>query len=550
MAATVLFISPCVASSTALISLCDVLPGPKYMLEHPGPGGTDTLGFLSSVRTTARLNLISKRVFPLPLALKTQGQRGQSATAEARRSHDERMDAHTVQYVRETSRLTWPSAGGPPTLEVSSAGASASGSSTFLPTRTAVDVASLQDEVLAAHPNLKDGIKDLLGTSPQLAVHGPPETAAVQAWKPPPPPDQPPLATPLGGTNKRAAEDLKARLKRPRPPPPPSEPHPGSNNVPNVQNQSSVAVGTLATQQPPVQQDDYPQVTFLGTGSAEPSKYRGASAILLRVAPRGAALLDCGEGAWGQLVRLHGVEGAGALVAGLGCLWVSHRHADHMAGVLQILMQYPRTAPPLLVIGPRSLQHWLSEAAPVLSAPAYTFVHCSELHNGSHWAHAALHGSLGIASTACVSMRHCSDAFGVVMRHQSGWSIVYSGDTQPCDNLVRAGQGATLLIHEATFEPALVGEARKKRHSTTTEAMDVARRMGAYRTVLTHFSQRYPKCPEGVLEECQRGGSSFAVAFDGMCVPLSLLEHLPKVTLLAAMALEQTSNQAEDAGRT
>ena len=38
---------------------------------------------------------------------------------------------------------------------------------------------------------------------------------------------------------------------------------------------------------------------------------------------------------------------------------------------------------------------------------------------------------------------------------QAGWSVAYSGDTRPCAALERAAAGVTLLIHEATFEPAL-----------------------------------------------------------------------------------------------
>jgi len=253
-------------------------------------------------------------------------------------------------------------------------------------------------------------------------------------------------------------------------------------------------------------------------------------------------MLDCGEGAWGQFVRLHGTAAAGYIVASLSCIWVSHRHADHMAGVLQVLMQLQNSArsefsPPLLLIGPHSLKAWLLEVAPSVHAPAYSFVHCGELRDPGHWAHAVLRDSLGFLSVVCVPVRHCSDAFGCVLRHQAGWSLVYSGDTQPCDTLIRAGQGATLLIHEATFEPGLVGEARKKRHSTTSEAMEVGRRMGAYRTVLTHFSQRYPKCPESIMDDCRKSGGSVGVAFDGMCVPYSLLDHLPAVTMAAAVAL-------------
>ena len=46
-----------------------------------------------------------------------------------------------------------------------------------------------------------------------------------------------------------------------------------------------------------------------------------------------------------------------------------------------------------------------------------------------------------------------------------------------------------MLIHEATFGDDKQEEAVNKRHSTIGEALGVATRMGAYRTVLTHFSQ-------------------------------------------------------------
>ena len=41
-------------------------------------------------------------------------------------------------------------------------------------------------------------------------------------------------------------------------------------------------------------------------------------------------------------------------------------------------------------------------------------------------------------------------------------------------------------------------QALQKRHSTTEEALEIARSSGAYRTILTHFSQRSPKIPAGL----------------------------------------------------
>ena len=47
-------------------------------------------------------------------------------------------------------------------------------------------------------------------------------------------------------------------------------------------------------------------------------------------------------------------------------------------------------------------------------------------------------------------------------------------------------------------------QAEQKRHSTVTEALTVAEQMGAFCTVLTHFSQRYPRLPP-----CTDPGASF-----------------------------------------
>lgn len=59
---------------------------------------------------------------------------------------------------------------------------------------------------------------------------------------------------------------------------------------------------------------DQSQVLFLGTGSAEPSKYRGSAGLHVRLGPGRGFLLDAGEGSWGALVRHYGLEQARAEV--------------------------------------------------------------------------------------------------------------------------------------------------------------------------------------------------------------------------------------------
>ena len=71
----------------------------------------------------------------------------------------------------------------------------------------------------------------------------------------------------------------------------------------------------------------------------------------------------------------------------------------------------------------------------------------------------------------------------------------------------------------------MLREAIAKRHSTVGEALDVGRRMGAWRVLLTHFSQRYPKLADVRGAPARRA----VVAFDLMCAPFRLLPQLPRL---------------------
>lgn len=71
-----------------------------------------------------------------------------------------------------------------------------------------------------------------------------------------------------------------------------------------------------------------------------------------------------------------------------------------------------------------------------------------------------------------------------------------------------------------------------------------SQRAGAYRCILTHFSQRYPKWPEGLPAAGDGGGVGVAVAFDGMRVPLALLPALPSLMPAVQAALEEVEDGA------
>jgi len=83
----------------------------------------------------------------------------------------------------------------------------------------------------------------------------------------------------------------------------------------------------------------------------------------------------------------------------------------------------------------------------------------------------------------------------------------------------------SIYFCQATFEDSMKDEAIARNHSTTKEAIEVGTSAGAYRIILTHFSQRYPKIP--VIDEVDM--EKTCIAFDLMSVNLADLPVVPKV---------------------
>ncbi|CAM6016328.1 unnamed protein product [Sphagnum balticum] len=294
------------------------------------------------------------------------------------------------------------------------------------------------------------------------------------------------------------------------------------------------------------------ELLFLGTGSAEPSKFRGSSGILLQTGlGESSMLFDAGEGVLGQLIRKFGTGKLSAVLMSLECVWLSHKHADHVLGILSLIHARPAQAPALIFFGPSAVKRWVFEVMAIWVAngyqyPTFDFVHCSTLIGGlcsqerdsgdlTDQTQARIHEvlmQLQFQSLKSVLVDHCHEAYGLVVRAKCGWSIVYSGDTRPCSRLVQAGACCTLLIHEATFEDVLADHATRKRHSTVSEALDIGFRMAAEYVILTHFSQRYPQNVEIDVSKHKKAG----LAFDGMVIRRSQLSSLELLPSLLATA--------------
>lgn len=67
------------------------------------------------------------------------------------------------------------------------------------------------------------------------------------------------------------------------------------------------------------------------------------------------------------------------------------------------------------------------------------------------------------------------------------------------------------------MEDELADEARTKMHSTTSQAINIGKKMNAKYTVLTHFSQRYARLPR-LNSHILNDNNSVGIAFDNMQV--------------------------------
>jgi len=141
-------------------------------------------------------------------------------------------------------------------------------------------------------------------------------------------------------------------------------------------------------------------------------------------------------------------------------------------------------------------------------------------------------------TTLCnVEVEHCRDAHAAILEMDVPSSrpncspekltVCFSGDTRPSANLVghcrRCTGGISLLIHEATFLHDGHGksEAKKKKHSTTIEALDIARRIDAKACLLTHFSQRYQHVNYADVSRDTSYAFPWGLAVDGLMLPLN-----------------------------
>lgn len=219
------------------------------------------------------------------------------------------------------------------------------------------------------------------------------------------------------------------------------------------------------------------KLTVLGCSGSVPGPDSPGSGYLVE-AEGYRLLLDLGHGAFGALQRHVDPTDVDAIV-------VTHLHADHCIDLTAyiVALRYgtderfrgrgPQQRIPL--VGPSGTRARLEAAYDPLARK----LHLHELFGFSTHAD----GELGPFTVSYAPMNHPVPTHAVRIGY-GGRSLVYSGDTGECPELVALAEGADTLLCEASLMPG--DEYVPDLHLTGRQAGEHAEKAGVGRLIVTH----------------------------------------------------------------
>jgi len=235
------------------------------------------------------------------------------------------------------------------------------------------------------------------------------------------------------------------------------------------------------------------KITILGSGTCVPSLARSSCSVLIETG--GAKLLfDMGIGTMRRLLE------SGLAIGDISHLFFSHFHPDHTGELVNFLFasKYPegvRRHERLAITAATGFIDFYDRLRSV-------YGHWIELEEGvvdifemSNSGPDSIR--FDCATIETLPMKHIKSSIGYRITTTDNTSVVYTGDTDYCENAVRLASNADLLICESAFPDDLKVDG----HLTPSLAGRIASEAQVKNLILTHF---YPEC-EGVDIKAQCG---------------------------------------------
>lgn len=272
------------------------------------------------------------------------------------------------------------------------------------------------------------------------------------------------------------------------------------------------------------------EVHILGCGSALPTTRHNASSQVVRIGNK-LFMIDCGEGTQLQLRKGH------IHFSFINHIFISHTHGDHCFGLIGMISTFAllgRTAPLHIHADPKLeelLKPHIDYFCKGMKYPVF-------FHNIDAGKHEVIFEDNTI-TVETLPLKHRTPCCGFLFkekpkrRHLIGDAVnyyniptymrqaikdgadyttpegetipnskltkdadpsrsyAYCSDTLPCFDNCGILQGVDLLYHEATFAESEKGRALTTHHSTAKDAAEMAKRSGAKKLVIGHYSSRY-----------------------------------------------------------
>lgn len=279
------------------------------------------------------------------------------------------------------------------------------------------------------------------------------------------------------------------------------------------------------------------KITFLGTSDSIPSATRNHSAILLTYKGENI-LVDCGEGTQRQFRKARLNPGK------ITRLLITHWHGDHVLGIPGLLQTlalsgYNKT---LFVYGPKGTKILMKALLKLFAIKEKIKIEVKEV-NGKFLdteefyleAKKMQHGTScnaysfvkkGLIRINKSKLKKYKIPTGKhLAKLKQGKNITFKGkkysakdltfkeedkkvsfilDTSMNKNAVLLAKNSDLFICESSFASDLKDKAKERKHLTSEQAAEIAKKSKSKKLILTHLSQRYDNDKKKILNEAKK----------------------------------------------
>ncbi len=240
------------------------------------------------------------------------------------------------------------------------------------------------------------------------------------------------------------------------------------------------------------------ELIILGSGTCVPSLKRSSSSLIIKAGGK-VLLFDSGSGTIRRMLE------AGITYHDIDYIFYTHIHPDHVSDLVPFIFTSKYAEQPRIkqldIIGGKGFKKFYKKLSKVYGKwlePEIYKINLSEISNKRI--------DFGNFKVTAKPLAHIKESVGYRIEAEAcsersesnGKSIVISGDTDYCKNIVKLGKDADILV----LECSMPDEKKVDGHLTPSLCGRIAAESNCKKLVLTHF---YPSCEAvDIISACRK----------------------------------------------